>query len=412
VYNAIAQRVGIPFDNFSVHKFKPEDFLIVFADGHDMDRVAALSSLSLGSCSLFFRRCNRLAQTQRVVAESRVHLVIEGIPPHAWDRSTAEHLLGTSCALEELTPETASREDLGLFKATAWTHKVDGIPPERMLWVPEPVDGVPPSGPQPVQRLRDLGMLEYMVLIHLSWVEEFLVMEGPTWANSPGSGQSGLLSRDSSGSGRGGFWTTRNVQWSLGRLDPKGGGSAGGEGSSGGGHGGRQFAATAAIPPPSDWRLPRIEGPVHVPVASRIATRGAVGTFSVVDLTFTGSRQNQPRAETALGAEIASGAPIAILPVAASLVQSAVKAGPDVPSQPLEARVSQNQGGKNSLLDEVPDPKAQDLGGIQSLVEEVFCASVHAMSACSGDSSPPGDKTVDLQGLLLEDGELSCSQTI
>jgi hypothetical protein len=135
--------------------------------------------------------------------------------------------------LEELALETASREDLGLFKATTWTHKVDGIPPERMLWVPKPLSGVIPPGPQPVRRLRDLGLLEYRVLVHISRIEEFLVMEGPTWVNSPGSGQSGLPSRGSSGSG-GGFWTTRNVQSSPGRPDPRGGGSSSGKGNNDG----------------------------------------------------------------------------------------------------------------------------------------------------------------------------------
>jgi hypothetical protein len=84
----------------------------------------------------------------------------------------------------------------------------------------------------------------------------------------------------------------------------------------------------------------------------------------------------------------------------------------DVPSDPLEACDRQKQGGKQSLVEEVLDPKARDLGKNQSLVEEEFCALVHATSACSGDSSPPGDKTVDLQGLQLEDGEFSCSQAV
>jgi hypothetical protein len=104
-----------------------------------MDRVAALPFLPMGDCSLFFRRWNRLAQAERVVTESRVHLAIEGIPPHAWDCSTVEHLLGTSCSLEEIAPELASRADLGLFKIIAWEREVDSIPSARMLWIPEPV---------------------------------------------------------------------------------------------------------------------------------------------------------------------------------------------------------------------------------------------------------------------------------
>jgi hypothetical protein len=109
-----------------------------------------------------------------------------------------DHLLGTSCALDALAPETADRSDLSLFKATAWTHEVVGIPTARMLWVLEPVDGVEPMGPQPVRRLRKLGLLEYKVLIHLTHVDEYAKSEGPAWRHgSPGSDRSGLPSEDS-----------------------------------------------------------------------------------------------------------------------------------------------------------------------------------------------------------------------
>jgi hypothetical protein len=119
VADALVSRVHISREEFSVHRYLPEDFLVVFASAEARDSVAALPSVAHGHFSLFFRRWNRLAQAQRVAAQSKVHLFIEGIPPHAWDRTIVEHLLGTSCSLDEMAPETASREDLGMFKTTA-----------------------------------------------------------------------------------------------------------------------------------------------------------------------------------------------------------------------------------------------------------------------------------------------------
>jgi hypothetical protein len=111
--------VGIPGNAFTVHKFLPEDFLIVFATEQFRDRVATLPSLVYGHFSLFFCRWTRLAQARRVPAASRVHLGIEGIPPHAWDVSTVEHLLGTAAAIDELAQESASRANLGIFRVSA-----------------------------------------------------------------------------------------------------------------------------------------------------------------------------------------------------------------------------------------------------------------------------------------------------
>jgi hypothetical protein len=214
VSDALVSRAGIPADAFSVHKFLLEDFLVAFASGQFRDRVARLPSLPFRHFSLFFRPWTRQAQAQRVSADSRVHLVIEGIPPHVWDCSTVEHLLDTSASLEEMAAETASREDLGFFRLSAWARDVNCIPAARLLWVPEPSDGGILEGPRPIRRLRELGMLEYRVLIHISRIEEFIASEGPTWApDSPGSDRSGIPSR---GSLVDGFWTTRSVTWSAG----------------------------------------------------------------------------------------------------------------------------------------------------------------------------------------------------
>jgi hypothetical protein len=86
-----------------------------------------------------------------------------------------------------------------------------------MLWVPEPEDGLPLLGPQPVRWIHNLGLLEYNVLIHVARVDEFVTMEGPAWARrSPGSDGSGL---PSDGSLEEGFRTTRHVNWSAGIQD-------------------------------------------------------------------------------------------------------------------------------------------------------------------------------------------------
>lgn len=49
----------------------------------------------------------------------RVHLELEGIPPHACSDESAVAILGSSCKVERLGSETASKADLGRFRVFA-----------------------------------------------------------------------------------------------------------------------------------------------------------------------------------------------------------------------------------------------------------------------------------------------------
>jgi hypothetical protein len=54
VAEAMVRHARIPHDAFSVHKYKLEDFLIVFTTAEFRDRAAVLPSLSHKHFTLFF----------------------------------------------------------------------------------------------------------------------------------------------------------------------------------------------------------------------------------------------------------------------------------------------------------------------------------------------------------------------
>jgi hypothetical protein len=134
---------GIPATSFSVHAHAPEDFLIVLESAELRRHVAALPSVLVAGAPLILRPWNRQSQAKQVSLQSKVWLVLEGIPPHAWDVEVVEDLLGKSCAVDEVAPETRSREDLSLFKLSASTSQLDAIPVARTLAVPEPLRELP-----------------------------------------------------------------------------------------------------------------------------------------------------------------------------------------------------------------------------------------------------------------------------
>ena len=96
--------------------------------------------------------------------------MIEGVPSHAWTRDTAVKLLGSSCMIDSLAPETESREDLSLFKLKAWCVDPQEVPVFRRLWVLEP----PPASANPAERRKTFWqLLEYPTFIHVGRVWDF-----------------------------------------------------------------------------------------------------------------------------------------------------------------------------------------------------------------------------------------------
>ncbi|KAF7050623.1 hypothetical protein CFC21_058960 [Triticum aestivum] len=183
---------------------------------------------------------------------SQLDLMIEGVPSHSWTRDTVAELLGSGCLVDSLAPETASREDLSLFKLRAWCVDPDEVPVAKRLWVPEPEVVGSPAARWPSSR----QLLEYKTLIHIGRVKEHVGPEG--WLrplSSDGSGQSGLPEDSDNFSGNG-EW--RVLPWTGGVSDARGGAPAGGA------PGGSYRQALLGRVGPPDWRIP----PMPMGVAS------------------------------------------------------------------------------------------------------------------------------------------------
>lgn len=221
---AISKQLNIPRHRFSVHKFHPEDFLIIF-DSHEIhNRALGVPSVEFQGFRLFIRPWLRQAQATSKLMRIQVDLMIEGVPSHAWSSATANELLGSSCLIESLAPEMESREDLSLFKLRAWCVDPDEIPMSQRLWVPEPPDRA--AGPAAC-RSSFRQLLDYPILIHVGRMRDFSPPK--IWRRSPSSdgssGQSGLP--DSSSDSPGGEWVVQN--WTRGVCDRRGLGRGSGQ---------------------------------------------------------------------------------------------------------------------------------------------------------------------------------------
>jgi hypothetical protein len=78
----LERQLGLPREGFSVHPYFPQDFLVVCASAELRNHISSNPEVEFAGARLFFRKWNRQAQAKLETWRAKVHLVIEGVPPH------------------------------------------------------------------------------------------------------------------------------------------------------------------------------------------------------------------------------------------------------------------------------------------------------------------------------------------
>jgi len=184
----IQDNFGVAGADFTLHRYCPEDFLVVFRNTSDLRRVLEAPPLPQADMILRFRRWNRLSTADAEVMRYRVLLEIRGLPAHAWSTTSAQALLGDACAIPQLTPTTAARADLRRFQTAIWCTDPDLIPNAAVIRIPEKVDDMRRNNlflrPEEIIH-HELRLLRYNV--------EIEILEIQDWNGSGSSNGSGPL---------------------------------------------------------------------------------------------------------------------------------------------------------------------------------------------------------------------------
>jgi hypothetical protein len=134
----------LPSGSFTVHVHHPEDFLVLFRDYDVLERILD-APLPSSSVRLVFRRWRKESRAEWSPMDYRVRLGIQGVPAHLWLRSTTQEILGSSCALLTMAPETESKASLKKFFITVACLHPYLIPNEKVMWAPIPFDARHPQ---------------------------------------------------------------------------------------------------------------------------------------------------------------------------------------------------------------------------------------------------------------------------
>jgi hypothetical protein len=63
---------------------------------------------------------------------------LHGIPIHAWDATTMNHLLNPFACVHQVHPDTLELKDVAVFRCSAWCLDMSLILASRELWIVEP----------------------------------------------------------------------------------------------------------------------------------------------------------------------------------------------------------------------------------------------------------------------------------
>ena len=172
----IQDNFGVVGADFTLHRYWPEDFLVIFRNASDLRRVLDAPPLPRADMVLRFRHWNRLSTADADVMRFRVMLEIRGFPAHAWSAATAQTILGDACAAPELTPTTAARADLRRFQTVVWCSDPDLIPNKAVIRVPEKVVDFGPNNlclqPEDI-RYHEQRLLRYKVDIEILEIHDW-----------------------------------------------------------------------------------------------------------------------------------------------------------------------------------------------------------------------------------------------
>ncbi|KAF0934864.1 hypothetical protein E2562_028868 [Oryza meyeriana var. granulata] len=146
VITEVARGFDVDPSGLELYRVGQGGFQLVLQDEVAAERVFNEGRpLLADSFRLFFRRWSRYTASSGAASLHLVDVDIRGVPPHAWDIATAQHLLDDACWIRDVHPGTANRRDC--FRLSAWCADPGLVPPALDLLIVEPpvdVDEVPP----------------------------------------------------------------------------------------------------------------------------------------------------------------------------------------------------------------------------------------------------------------------------
>jgi hypothetical protein len=139
----LAPRLNINETSLVIRRISASSLLLILPNMAKADLlVSRWPLIRTASFSVICKRWARFLGASGVALPFLVDLEIGGIPVHAWETNTVEHILSPYAWIHQVHQETLALQDLSCFRCSAWCTDPSTIPASRDLWIVESVQVV------------------------------------------------------------------------------------------------------------------------------------------------------------------------------------------------------------------------------------------------------------------------------
>ena len=143
----LAPRLEMDASSLVLRRVSASNYILVLPDRDKVEElVGRWATLRAGSFSVVCKKWSRLMESKGALLPVLINLEIRGIPIHAWETSTVDHLLNPFAWIHHVHPDTLNLKDVAVFRCSAWCLDPSAIPSSKELWIVEPpfaVEGDP-----------------------------------------------------------------------------------------------------------------------------------------------------------------------------------------------------------------------------------------------------------------------------
>ncbi|CAM0905096.1 unnamed protein product [Alopecurus aequalis] len=161
----IADRLEIR-KGMRIHLSTEEKIMLSFPSHAEALRAADLANqhelLNIEECPYQFFSGDQIAHIKTISVNQRVCITLRELPVHMWTSVIVEQVLAPYCALEYITPETRTMEDLSGFICIARSERTLEIPDKIAIKVPQDIE---PGIPSEQSAATSLALYEYTVFV-------------------------------------------------------------------------------------------------------------------------------------------------------------------------------------------------------------------------------------------------------
>jgi hypothetical protein len=115
VGEAIRNRMRMCHNDFQVLKHYPEQFLVIFSDPANRQRLLDRGAFEDGGWTFHFTPWSECCNATNINWEFCVKVRIKGIPVHCWTEEVVAMVIGKSCAIHYLEEKTRRRQRTRTF---------------------------------------------------------------------------------------------------------------------------------------------------------------------------------------------------------------------------------------------------------------------------------------------------------